>query len=57
MVSYKTYKGLVTEMLLVSGHHLVTKDFRIGRFQADVIIKKDGVLFVVEVKYRKCVPH
>jgi Holliday junction resolvase-like predicted endonuclease len=57
MESYKTYERMATEMLLASGHHLVAKDFRMGRFQADVITKKDGVLFVVEVKYRKCVPQ
>jgi len=48
---------MATEMLLASGHHLVAKDYRMGRYQADVITKKDGVLFVVEVKYRKCVPQ
>ncbi len=57
MASYKTYERMATEMLLESGHHLVAKDFRVGRYQADVITKKDGVLFVVEVKYRKYVPE
>jgi len=57
MVSYKTYERLATEILLANGHHLVAKDFRMGRYQADVITKKDGVLCVAEVKYRKCVPE
>ena len=57
MASYKTYERLATEILLASGHDLVAKDFRMGRFQADVITKKDGVLHVVEVKYRKFVPQ
>lgn len=57
MASYKTYERLATEILLARGHHLVAKDFRMGRFQADVITKKGGVLFVIEVKYRKYVPE
>ncbi len=57
MASYKTYERLATEMLLARGHHLVAKDYRMGRYQADVITKKDGVLFVVEVKYRNHVPQ
>ena len=51
MGSYITYERLAIEMLLASGHHLVAKDFRMDRFQADVITKNDDVLLVVEIKY------
>lgn len=56
MQFHQKYELRALNLLLREGYTFIAKDYRLGHHQADLVVKKDGVLYVVEVKYRKSIP-
>jgi Holliday junction resolvase-like predicted endonuclease len=56
MKTFEHYEKKAGELLISRGHTLLFTDFRMGRFQADLVTEFEDILFVVEVKYRNSAP-
>jgi len=57
MQFYQKYEIRALNLLLRDGYTFIAKDYRLGHHQADLVVKKRNVLYVVEVKYRKTIPE
>ena len=57
MQFHQKYELRALNLLLREGYTLIAKDYRVGHHQADLVVKKLNVLYVVEVKYRKTIPE
>ena len=57
MQFHQKYELHALNLLLREGYTLIAKDYRVGHHQADLVVKKLNVLYVVEVKYRKTIPE